>query len=85
MPAGITNLDIAQRLTRLEEGQRAMNEKLDLHHENLKLQLTPLLELKKEVKEHDRQINRWQGANAVIAAVVSSVIYVLVKMHLWRS
>jgi hypothetical protein len=74
-------IELAERLTRIEEGQKLLDQKMDLHHKNLELQLSPLLELREEVKEHAKDINRWKGVNAVIVFVGTLLAAFFGKIH----
>jgi hypothetical protein len=74
-------IELAERLTRIEEGQKHLEEKLDLHHKNLELQLSPILELREDVKQHDRDISWWKGVNAMIVFIGTLLAAFFGKIH----
>jgi hypothetical protein len=55
----------------------AIDGKLD----NLHDKLTPILDMQATVKEHDRQIHRWQGINSVLATIAALAVSALAALY----
>jgi hypothetical protein len=72
---------LAERLTRIEEGQKHLDQKMDLHHTNLVLQLAPLMKLEDKVAENTQDINRWKGVNACLVFIGTLTAAFFGKIH----
>lgn len=63
-------VELAARLATIET-------KMDANHTQLLTQLQPILQLHDTVQEHDRDISKWKGANAVLGALWLAVVAVI--------
>lgn len=72
--------NLAARLAAIETGQTALSSKIDSKVDLLSAQLTPVIELHKTVQEHDRDISRWKGVNAVLSSLWVAAIGIGLKL-----
>lgn len=78
------DIELYQRLTRIEEGQKQLHQAVNDKHDLLLAKLDPVLKIQDVVQEHDRQISFWRGANALLGVLWIGALAAFGKLkQLW--
>lgn len=77
-------VDLADRLARIEQQQKTLQQTIQDKHDVLIAKLEPVLKLDAKVTAHDRQIQFWRGANSILGMLWIGALALLGKVkHLW--
>ena len=74
------SVELTDRLAKIEGKQDLLKQTIEANHALVLAKLEPVLELKSTVASHEKQIQFWRGANAVLATIGTVLLAWLLKV-----